>query len=113
MPATKPYVIGLTGATGSGKTEAAKYLESLGAARFDADEVSHQVTAPGGAAFRVAPKPGKYRSFRATVPVGEGSVTVEYDKPTVTVRATVPGGVFFDGQKETPLEAGRTYGFVV
>ena len=51
MPATKPYVIGLTGATGSGKTEAAKYLESLGAARFDADEVSHQVTAPGGAAL--------------------------------------------------------------
>ena len=51
MATTKPYVIGLTGATGSGKTEAAKYLESLGAARFDADEVSHQVTAPGGAAL--------------------------------------------------------------
>ena len=43
----------------------------------------------------------------------EGSVTVEYDKPAVTVRADVPGGVFFDGKKETPLEAGRTYGFVV
>ena len=51
MSIAKPYVIGLTGATGSGKTEAAKYLESLGAARFDADEVSHQVTAPGGAAL--------------------------------------------------------------
>lgn len=51
MPANKPYVIGLTGSTGSGKTEAAKYLESLGAARFDADEVSHEVTAPGGAAL--------------------------------------------------------------
>lgn len=51
MPANKPYVIGLTGSTGSGKTEAAKFLESLGAARLDADEVSHQVTAPGGAAL--------------------------------------------------------------
>ena len=51
MPTTKPYVIGLTGSTGSGKTEAAKYLESLGAARFDADEVSRAVTAPGGVAL--------------------------------------------------------------
>lgn len=47
----KPYVIGLTGSSGSGKTEAARYLESLGAARFDADEASHAVTAPGGAAL--------------------------------------------------------------
>ena len=51
MHANKPYVIGLTGSSGSGKTEAARYLESLGAARFDADEVSHAVTAPGGAAL--------------------------------------------------------------
>ena len=51
MPTKKPYVIGLTGSTGSGKTEAAKYLESLGAARFDADEVSRAVTAPGGIAL--------------------------------------------------------------
>ena len=47
----RPYVIGLTGSSGSGKTEAAKYLESLGAARFDADEASRAVTAPGGAAL--------------------------------------------------------------
>ena len=51
MPANSVYVIGLTGGTGSGKTEAAKYLESLGAARFDADQVSHDVTAPVGAAL--------------------------------------------------------------
>ena len=51
MRANKPYVIGLTGGTGTGKTEAAKYLESLGAARFDADEASRAVTAPGGAAL--------------------------------------------------------------
>ena len=52
MPASeRPYVIGLTGSSGSGKTEAARYLESLGAARFDADEVSRAVTAPGGPAL--------------------------------------------------------------
>ena len=51
MPANKPYVIGLTGGIGCGKTEAAKYLETLGAARFDADEVSRALTAPGGAAL--------------------------------------------------------------
>ena len=51
MRANKPYVIGLTGGTGSGKTESAKYLESLGAARFDADEASRAVTAPGGPAL--------------------------------------------------------------
>ena len=51
MRANKPYVVGLTGGTGTGKTEAAKYLESLGAARFDADEASRAVTAPGGAAL--------------------------------------------------------------
>ena len=51
MLASKPYVIGLTGGIGSGKTEAARYLESLGAARFDADEVSRALTAPGGAAL--------------------------------------------------------------
>ena len=51
MHANKVYVIGLTGSSGSGKTEAARYLESLGAARFDADEVSRAVTAPGGPAL--------------------------------------------------------------
>lgn len=51
MRVNKPYVIGLTGGTGAGKTEAAKYLESLGAARFDADAASRAVTAPGGAAL--------------------------------------------------------------
>ena len=71
------------------------------------------LTGVGGSAFRVAPRPGKYASFRATVPVGKGSVTVEYRKPAVTVRADVPGGVFSDGQTETPLEAGRTYTFAL
>ena len=51
MPASKPYVIGLTGGIGCGKSEAAQYLESLGAAHLDADAISHALTAPGGAAL--------------------------------------------------------------
>ena len=67
----------------------------------------------GGDAFRVAPSPGRYRSFSATVPVGTGEVVLSYQKPTFTVRSSVPGGVFFDGKEETPLEAGVTYTFKI
>ena len=51
MLANKPYVIGLTGGIGCGKSEAAQYLKSLGAAHFDADEVSRALTAEGGEAL--------------------------------------------------------------
>ena len=37
MSANKPYIIGVTGGIGCGKTEAAAFLESLGAARVDAE----------------------------------------------------------------------------
>jgi len=49
--ASKPYVVGLTGGIGCGKSEAAQYLESLGAAHLDADAVSRALTAPGGEAL--------------------------------------------------------------
>ena len=51
MLANKPYVIGLTGGIGCGKTEAARYLESLGAAHLDADKVSRALTAENGEAL--------------------------------------------------------------
>ena len=51
MLASKPYVIGLTGGIGCGKSEAAQYLKSLGAAHVDADAVSRALTAPGGEAL--------------------------------------------------------------
>ncbi|MBR5409586.1 MAG: hypothetical protein IK104_02865 [Clostridia bacterium] len=65
----------------------------------------------GGKAFRVAPVPGRYKSFSATIPVGEGSVQIDYESFFVTVSASVPGGVFFDGKTETPLQEGETYTF--
>lgn len=51
MLASKPYVIGLTGGIGCGKSEAARYLKELGAAHVDADEISRQLTAKGGEAL--------------------------------------------------------------
>lgn len=46
-----PYVIGLTGGSGSGKTSIAKRLEALGAVRIDCDKLGHEVYQPGTAAY--------------------------------------------------------------
>ena len=51
MPASRPFLLGLTGGIGCGKSEAAAYLASLGAAHVDADAISRSLTAPGGAAL--------------------------------------------------------------
>ena len=51
MNASKPFVLGLTGGIGCGKSEAARHLKSLGAAHIDADAISRALTAPGGAAL--------------------------------------------------------------
>lgn len=51
MSANRPYIIGLTGGIGTGKSEAAKFLASLGAVHLDADAISHALTAPGGEAL--------------------------------------------------------------
>ncbi|MDY5220048.1 MAG: dephospho-CoA kinase [Eubacteriales bacterium] len=52
MPANKTYVVGLTGGIGCGKSEAAKYLCSLGAKHIDADAISRSLTADDGAALQ-------------------------------------------------------------
>lgn len=51
MPANRTYVLGLTGGTGCGKSEAAQFLRSMGAQVADADAISRALTAPGGAAL--------------------------------------------------------------
>ncbi|HYG45797.1 MAG TPA: dephospho-CoA kinase [Bordetella sp.] len=45
------YKIGLTGGIGSGKTRVADMLAEWGAALVDTDAISHDLTAPGGAAM--------------------------------------------------------------
>jgi len=47
----QPQRIGLTGGIGSGKSTVARVLVACGAALVDADAISKQLTAPGGAAI--------------------------------------------------------------
>ena len=51
MLANKPYIIGLTGGIGCGKSEAARFLKEQGCAHVDADGISRALTAPGGIAL--------------------------------------------------------------
>jgi dephospho-CoA kinase len=44
-----PYCIGLTGGIGSGKSSAAQHFKKLGAGVIDVDDISHDLTKPGGA----------------------------------------------------------------
>jgi dephospho-CoA kinase len=46
-----PYVVGLTGGIGSGKSAAAERFARLGAAVVDTDAIAHELTRPGGAAL--------------------------------------------------------------
>lgn len=48
---TKPYLIGLTGPIGSGKSLVRKMLEHLGALTIDADALAHQSYLPGNPGF--------------------------------------------------------------
>jgi dephospho-CoA kinase len=46
-----PYVVGLTGGIGSGKSAAAEHFAALGAGIIDTDLIAHQLTARGGLAL--------------------------------------------------------------
>lgn len=46
-----PFIVGLTGGIGSGKSTVADGLAALGAAVVDTDAIAHALTAPGGAAI--------------------------------------------------------------
>uniref|UniRef100_A0A8C8R5P0 Bifunctional coenzyme A synthase n=1 Tax=Pelusios castaneus TaxID=367368 RepID=A0A8C8R5P0_9SAUR len=48
---SRPYVIGLTGGSGSGKSSIARHLEHLGAFLIDVDKLGHEVYAPGSPAY--------------------------------------------------------------
>uniref|UniRef100_UPI00398E50C4 bifunctional coenzyme A synthase isoform X2 n=1 Tax=Pristiophorus japonicus TaxID=55135 RepID=UPI00398E50C4 len=47
-----PYVIGLTGSTGSGKTAVAQILQKMGVTIIAADQVGHETYKPGNAAYQ-------------------------------------------------------------
>lgn len=46
-----PYILGLTGGIGSGKSVVASMFADLGADVVDTDAIAHELTAPGGAAI--------------------------------------------------------------
>ena len=69
MPANKAYVVGLTGGTGCGKSEAARYLAELGAKHIDADAISRALTAVDGDAI-----PEIRRVFGEEVFASDGSL---------------------------------------
>jgi len=47
----RPYVVGLTGGIGSGKSAVADLFAERGVAIIDTDAIAHALTAPGGAAM--------------------------------------------------------------
>lgn len=85
-----PYIVGLTGGIGSGKSAAARVFESMGAAIVDTDAIAHELTAPGGAA--IAPI---RTAFGADYITADGALA----------RARTRELVFADAAKKRLLEA--------
>jgi dephospho-CoA kinase len=85
-----PFVVGLTGGIGSGKSAVADAFAALGVEIVDADRLAHQLSAPG--------QPG-YAAIRAEFPDVELTAEGEID------RARLRGRVFADPAARVRLEA--------
>ncbi len=85
-----PFVVGLTGGIGSGKSAAADAFAALGASIVDTDRIAHELTAPGGAAI-----PPIRAAFGPDVIAADGALD----------RAAMRRRVFADPAEKTRLEA--------
>lgn len=92
MAATRqaPFVIGLTGGIGTGKSAVFADLVSLGAEGIDADQVARQVTAPGAPAYA-----GVVAEFSPEILAADGQID----------RGRLAQRVFTDGAALARLEA--------
>ncbi|GAB6049848.1 dephospho-CoA kinase [Hydrogenophilus islandicus] len=86
----KPYLVGLTGGIGSGKSTAAHLFAEAGAGVIDTDAIAHRLTAPGGAAI-----PAIRDAFGDAVVTAEGALD----------RAAMRALVFRDATARKRLEA--------
>lgn len=85
-----PYVVGLTGGIGSGKSAAADHFAALGAGLVDTDLIAHRLTAPGGHALDALRE-----AFGADVVGADGAMD----------RVAVRARVFGDPEARKRLEA--------
>ena len=90
MEAKRPYIVGLTGGIGSGKSAATAHFAALGASVVDTDLIAHALTAPGGAAIDAI-----RRTFGADMLTPDGSLD----------RAAMRARVFADAAARRQLEA--------
>lgn len=90
MAARRPFVVGLSGGIGSGKSAAADRFASLGAAVIDTDAIAHALTAPQGAAM-----PAIAQAFDASCIAADGSLD----------RAAMRARVFAEPDARRRLEA--------
>ncbi len=86
----RPYIVGLTGGIASGKSAAADYLATLGAAVIDADAISHQLTAKNGDAL-----PAILEQFGEAVFYPDGNLN----------RRALANIIFSDARQRQSLEA--------
>lgn len=84
------FSVGLTGGIGSGKSQVADLLAEWGAAVIDADQISHELTAPAGAAIGLLRE-----AFGAAAIAADGSLE----------RAWMRERVFADPAARQQLEA--------
>lgn len=89
-PSPAPYVVGLTGGIGSGKSAVADEFAALGAGIVDTDLIAHRLTAPGGLAL-----PALERDFGPGVSGSDGAMD----------RAAMRARVFADPEARQRLES--------
>lgn len=85
-----PWIVGLTGGIGSGKSAAAEILGRLGATVVDTDAIAHELTAPGALAM-----PALKDAFGEAIIAADGSL----NRPAMRALA------FSDPKARTRLEA--------